>query len=126
MHARPMSEEGKASPFQEDEDNQYFSYLDQHGDLLDDDDNECSVDGIPDVVEEDCGPDFDAVTGVARASDQDLRHYAFTQPMCEVAEAKCYSGNRGKCKFGGKCCSRMEVEEVWEMRKSFWKFDDDK
>jgi hypothetical protein len=74
-------------------------------------------------LEDDCGPSFNHVTGKFRTSDEDLRFAAMTTPICELANFKCPSGNRGRCAFGGCCFGKFSVPEIWEIRKVFWKFD---
>ena len=103
------------------DDQEYFHLLDELGDC--DEDGSILGDAPSDDIEDDCGPIFDAVTGKARASDEDLRAYAFSQTLCHLAIAACPSGNRGRCRFGGDCCGKMDVRDIWNMRSAFWNFD---
>ena len=97
------------------DDQEYFHLLDELGDC--DEDGSILDDAPSDDIEDDCGPIFDAVTGKARASDEDLRAYAFSQTLCHLATAACPSGNRGRCRFGGSELSKdffvQSIEEVF-------------
>ena len=68
-------------------DDAFFKRLDEYGGDCSDDEDEATDDGDEFVA--DCGPSFNTVTGRVRASDEDLRHYAMMQPLCELAKAEC-------------------------------------
>jgi len=105
----------------DDNDGAFFKCLDEYGGDCSDDEDEATDDGDEFVA--DCGPSFNAVTGRVRASDEDLRHYAMMQPLCELAKAECSKGTRGRCRHGGDCCGKITNREVWELRSKFWNFE---
>jgi hypothetical protein len=104
----------------EGDDPEYFDIIDEHGGYGSED--EAGEDNAADEVVNDCGPMFDQVSGTFRSSDEELRHYACTQPFNHLHAAQCARGNRGKCLHGERCCAKMEFGEIWEMRSNFWKF----
>jgi hypothetical protein len=105
----------------DDNDPEFFKLLETNGGDCSDDEDGAFEDSDEEIVV-DCGPLFNPVTGKVRTSDEDLRHYAMTQPLCDLARAECPKGNKGRC-IHGDCCGRMTTRDIWEMRKQFWSFD---
>ena len=108
------------SELSDDNDAAFLGLLDKYGGDCSDDEDDAVDDGDEFVV--DCGPLFNPVTGKIRSSDEDLRRYAMTQPLCDLVRAECPKGNKGRCKYGD-CCGRMTTREIWELRKQIWSFD---
>ena len=100
------------SELSDDNDEAYLGLLDKYGGDCSDDEYDALEDEDEFVV--DCGPLFNPVTGKTRSSDEDLRRYAMTQPLCDLARAECPRGNKGRCKYGD-CCGRMTTREVLEL-----------
>ena len=106
------------------DDPEFYSMLDKTGgDCSDDEEDAINFDDNDDVIN-DCGPLYNNITGNFRVPDDELRRFAMLQPLCELAQAECPKGNRGHCAYGGACCGKMEVREIWELRKNFWCFED--
>ena len=106
------------------DDPEFYSILEETGgDCSDDEEDAIDLDDNDEVID-DCGPLYNNVTGKFRVPDDELRRFAMLQPLCELAQAECPKGNRGRCAHGGSCCGKMEVREIWELRKNFWCFED--
>ena len=109
------------SGLSDENETEFFNLLEKYGGDCSDDEDGAFEDEDDEVID-DCGPLFNPVTGKIRASDDDLRQYAMTQPLCDLARAECPKGNKGRCKYGD-CCGKMTTRDIWELRKKFWSFD---